>query len=114
MTAFRESDMVRFLEAKAQKELGPEFKVASYDVKFGEAKLVPKEQKLTVPVTFKGIFAYAIDVSNFKGLAKGKAEDDLKSLIFGMPGVQSATVNLWPFWVKSVPPKEDKIMVNVE
>ena len=115
MTAFREGDMVRFLEAKAQKELGPEFKVSSdYDLKFGEAKLIPKEQKLTVSVTFKGMFAYAIDISNFKGLAKGKAEDDLKSLIFGMPGVQSATVNLWPFWVKSVPPKEDKIMVNVE
>lgn len=114
MTAFRENDMVLFLEAKAQKELGPEFKVASYDLKFGEAKLVPKEDKLIVPVTFKGMLAYAIDVSNFKSLAKGKAENDLKSLIFGMPGVQSATVNLWPFWVKSVPVREDKITVSVE
>ena len=114
MMAFREDDMVRFLEAKAQQELGKEYKVESYELSFQNAAVDFVNQTMRVPVQFKGAFAHAIDTENFKSLAAGKAEEDLKTIIFGIPGVQSATVNLWPFWVSKVPKDTEKISVTVE
>lgn len=112
--AFREKDAISVLTAKAQKELGPEYALQDYDLSFQPASVDFQNQKASVPVQFKGNFAYAIDASRFVSQAAGKREADLRTLIEGMPAVQGATVKLWPFYVFSVPSKENRIKVVIE
>lgn len=112
--AFRTDDAVAVLTAKAQKELGSEYKLANYDLSFGPAQVDFGAGKANVPAQFKGNFAYAIDISNFKSLAAGKNESALAALVKPMPGVAKATVKLWPFWVFHVPNNQNKITVTIE
>ncbi len=112
--AFREKDAISVLTAKAQKELGPEYALADYDLSFQSASVDFQNQKASVPVQFKGNFAYTIDAPSFVSQAAGKREADLRALIEGMPSVSSATVKLWPFYVFSVPAKERKIKVIIK
>ena len=44
----------------------------------------------------------------------GKDEKSLQSLVFALPGLDKATISLWPFWVKRVPENEKKIKVEIE
>lgn len=112
--AFRTDDAIAVLTAKAQKELGREFKLANYDLSFGPAQIDFAAGKANVPTQFKGNFAYAIDISNFKPRAAGKNESALAALVKPMPGVAKATVKLWPFWVFHVPNNQNKITVTIE
>lgn len=50
-----------------------------------------------------------IDLNIIKGLPKNDAENTLLDL----PNVESAQVNLWPFWVTKVPSDEKKIELTI-
>lgn len=112
--AFRMGDAVAALTAKAQKELGSEYKLANYDLSFGATQVDFTAEKANVPVTFKGNFAYEIDTSNFLPQAAGKNEAALAELVKPMPGVAKATLKLWPFWVFRVPSNQNKITVTIQ
>ena len=37
----------------------------------------------------------------------GRSEEEVQNYFSGIPGVKNVTVDLWPFWVKSIPTVED-------
>lgn len=54
-----------------------------------------------------------LDTATIKQDAIGKKSGEVKSDLEGQPGVKSVTVKLSPFWVGTVPNKEDKITVII-
>lgn len=44
----------------------------------------------------------------------GRDKNEAVAYLEGLPGVRSGTVDLWPFWVQSVPRIEKRIMIDLE
>src|SRR3989344_2879482 len=70
--------------------------------------------KLTFPVRYTAILARKIDIEPLRSKIFGKPEVEFKAVIFSIPGLESATVSLWPFWVKKVPTSPDKVKIAVD
>lgn len=45
---------------------------------------------------------------------QGLNEEEVKKVLFDLPGLDRVTVNFWPFWVKTMPTKASKIEVIFE
>ncbi|NCN52864.1 hypothetical protein GW950_00165 [Candidatus Wolfebacteria bacterium] len=112
--SFKEDDINNVLENRAIKENGEEFNVKSFNLDYGLARADFNKGVLTFPVNYQAVMARNIDVESLKESILGKSEIDLKTTIFGLPGLKSATVSLWPFWVKNVPELLDKVEIIVE
>lgn len=58
--------------------------------------------------------AYAkIDTGKIKQEMAGKDENEIKSYLRGVAGVESAKVILSPFWVKRIPKNQEKTTINI-
>ena len=111
--AFREADAVKMLEEKMKKEKGSEYEFKSFEIKYGVARSDFNAGRLSFPATLKAVIAKSIDMEALRRQVKGKSEEELKTLIYGLPDLQSAEISLWPFWVKKVPQNEAKISIVV-
>ncbi|MBI2068652.1 MAG: hypothetical protein HYT67_00890 [Candidatus Yanofskybacteria bacterium] len=71
------------------------------------------ENLLEFTVAISGTAYAKIDTGKIKQELAGKDEDDIKSYLRGVAGVGSAKVILSPFWVKSIPNKPEKTIINI-
>jgi len=55
-----------------------------------------------------------IDIVNLKKLLAGKGEVEIRKTLSQIAEVQSAKINFWPFWVKTIPTQTDKIEIIIE
>lgn len=69
--------------------------------------------EVTATAHIATVWARSFDLESFKKSAVNKDKDELKTLIFALPGIRSAEVKLWPFWVQKVPDQDDRINVDV-
>jgi hypothetical protein len=70
------------------------------------------EATVAVRVTHTTIPMLSIDTLRSK--LAGRSVDEAKSYLEGLPGVRSASMNLWPFWVKSIPRIEKRVSLSFE
>ena len=112
--AFRENDLNDLLYKRAKQEGGTDFDARSHTLEYGIIRADFTKGIMTFPIDFKAVLARHIDVEDLKSKIIGKSENDLKTIIFSLPGLKSATISLWPFWVKTVPNSLDEITVIVE
>ena len=111
---FQENHLKDLLAKRAKKEGGEDFDLRSSTLEYGIVRADFAKGILSFPVDFKAVLARHIDIEDLKSKILGKSENDLKIAIFSLPGLKSATISLWPFWVKTVPNSLDKITVVVE
>ncbi len=71
------------------------------------------ENLLEFTVAVSGTAYAKIDTGKIKQEMAGKDEDEIKSYLRGVAGVESAKVILSPFWVKSIPDKQEKTTINI-
>ena len=112
--SFREEDALSVLTQRAINEKGADAELRSTDLQYGIARSDFKAGKLSFLVDFKASFASRIDQSALVSRILGKPEIDLKSTIFSLPGLDSAHISLWPFWVKTVPTDPEKIKIVID
>ncbi len=112
--AFRGSDVESLLAAKAKQQVGSEYTVGQHTVKYGWAEWDGNAIKINLPVDYKSVLIYGIDPNVVRGKVLERSEQELKALLVAMPGLESAKIKLWPFWVKSVPSSADKVRISVE
>ncbi len=112
--AFRESDMLELLKKKSLSDESENFEVRSHTLEYGIARVDFDKGRMTFPVDYKSVLARKIDAEALKGKILGKSEAELKQMVFELSGLESATISLWPFWVKTVPNNLNKITVIVE
>lgn len=114
MMAFRESDVAAALADRAAKEIGREYEKKSEELKYGLPKLDLAIGKMTVPIDYASVLAPIIKTIELKERIINKSERELKALLLATPGLESATVSLWPFWVRRVPENQEKIAVDIK
>lgn len=112
LVAFREPDLLGMLEERMRNEASPDFEVKSHEIEYGEPRF--SVGGMSFSVNYNAVLAKKVDVSELKKKLAGKSETDLKTAIFSVPGFASARAALWPFWVKAVPDKEEKISIIIE
>ncbi|MCL5017547.1 MAG: hypothetical protein M1155_02725 [Patescibacteria group bacterium] len=110
--AFKESDLIDILKQKAEAE-NSDYQVKSYDIQYGVAR-TDASGRMSFPVTFNAILSYKIDADQLKRAVAGNSDIDLRKAIFSLPGLDTANVSLWPFWVKTVPKNINKINVVID
>lgn len=112
--AFQEKELHQLLTDRMAKDVGVNYAVKSKELKYGKGRFDSSVGRLTFPIDFKSILAPILKIGELKEKIKSKSEPELKALLFGMPGLESATISLWPFWVRSVPGNDEKISVIVD
>jgi len=110
---FKEEDMKMLLEKRAKRDNGEEFEVRSSQLEYGLARADFDKGVLSFPVNYKAVLARRIDTDELRKNILGKSESELKLTVFALPGLKSATISLWPFWVQTVPIDSDKVTVEV-
>ncbi|MBU6142015.1 hypothetical protein KGO95_02775 [Patescibacteria group bacterium] len=111
--AFKESDAVSLLENKALSANTEQYAVGTTSLTYDLARADFTKGQISFPVHFSATLARVMDAAALKAKIAGKSETDLKTTIFALPGLDSATISLWPFWVKTVPTSPDKITVTI-
>lgn len=112
--AFKETDVVTMLEGKIAKAVGADYKIKESTLAYEKARADFNAGRLSFPVKFTSVLAKNIDVTDLRESIKGKSEASLRTIIYGLPGLQSAVISLWPFWVKSVPNQNSKINIIID
>lgn len=79
--------------------------VAKVDWENAESTVAIKVTHSTIP---------KISLDSLKEKLAGRTSDEAKEYLEGLPGVRSASMKLWPFWVKSIPRIEKRIEINLE
>jgi hypothetical protein len=92
---------------------GAEFEVKQYTATYGKGSIDTKG-RLSIPLTYTAELARVINPVEVRSKIQGRAEEELRTLIFSLPGLESAKISLWPFWVRRVPTNPDKIRIAVD
>ncbi len=112
--AFKETDVLAMLSAKIAKEVGEGYEMKEFNLAYEKTRADFNSGRLSFPVKFTSILAKKIDVDSLRGSIRGKSEAALRTIIYDLPGLESAVISLWPFWVQSVPSGENKITITVD
>ncbi len=114
LMAFREKDVVAMLSDRIKTESGGvDFLVKQYSAVYEKGAFDAKG-RFSVPISYEAELARTIDLAAVKSKIRGRGESELRSLIFSLPGLESAKISLWPFWVRRVPQDDDKIRIAVD
>lgn len=118
--AFKESDMKTFIAARRDSDpknkdfvAHEESAVLSYGAATGPNTLF-LSGKVAMPITYTVPLIHVLDEMKLKAAIAGKPQRELQTLILGTPGVVSASVDLWPFYVRSVPSSIEKITISTQ
>ncbi len=114
MMAFREKDLVTMLQAKAEKEAGQGLFLKHYSLEYGTPRFVVSAGRLELLVVYRAELVRDVDLAALRRLVLGKSETELKVAVLALPGLESAQISLWPFWVRSVPNREERVAINIQ
>ncbi len=111
---FKEDDVVQLLTQKARKDVGDQYNLRTSELHYGLSRVDFKAGRTSFLVDFKATLQYAVDVASLSQRVAGKRETELKSIIFGIPGLERAEFKLWPMWVSRVPNRQNRVQIRVD
>ncbi len=111
---FKEKDILVFMTDKMKSDKGQDFIFNNNNLKYGIANADFKNDSISLPIDFTAVVERPIDVNDLRKKIAGKSKVDLKTTIFALPGLASASVTLWPFYVKSIPEDTSSSKVKIE
>ncbi len=74
---------------------------------------INEDERIVIPIHINQGLIVKVDIEKLKKDIAGKNEAELKSYFSNMSGIKSTDVNLWPFWVKSIPSSYEKINIGI-
>lgn len=115
MIGVAESEASRFLDGYFAQQIKDSADQRVYDngaekTTFIDVKAV--DNGFTAKMTATAKFGPKIDDAAVKSEARGKSYGEVQSAIEGISGVESVDVKFSPFWVQTVPSKEERITVE--
>lgn len=111
---FKEQDLFNMLLGKIHKDAGSNFEVKDYKLSYGVPQINLEKGQLSFPIDYQSMLAKKIDIELLKEKVAGKSESELKTIIFSVPGLVSAKISLWPFWVRAVTRNTSRINIIEE
>lgn len=116
MMGVKEDDLEKIIAENVSEKIDTD-KQTILDYGLGEADFTLQNQQgqeMLVGIHATVVAGSDLDVKEIKKQVAGKKANDAKELIKENPGVTDVTVTYSPFWVSSIPNKQDKITVTVE
>lgn len=111
---FREEDVRAVLQSAMKSELQYETTIKHDSIEYGVARTDFAQNRATFPIQYSATLIRAVDTESLKAALLGKSKIDTKPVIFAVPGLESAKVTLWPFWVRSVPKDPEKLKLIIQ
>ncbi|MEK7640947.1 MAG: hypothetical protein AAB389_03045 [Patescibacteria group bacterium] len=112
--AFKETDLMKMLEKKINKELGGDYVIKTNELSYGKARADFANGRISFPIDFKSQVAKRIDAELLKSQVLGKSEKELRTLINALPDIESIGLSRWPFWVNRVPKNLSKVTLVID
>lgn len=115
MTGIDASELKTYLEAALKEKIPENEDQRIYDAGEKSAKLAEfaaNEKGGTVTLTAEGHVGPKIDDNDIKDRVKGKRFGDIQADLQSISGVKDVSVDMFPFWVKSVPSNTERISVK--
>ncbi|MCL5733652.1 MAG: hypothetical protein M1334_03260 [Patescibacteria group bacterium] len=110
---FQENDIKTILSDMWQAQY-PSTVARNLDISYGPATADFTKGQLTFQVSATSTLVSDINAGDFINQIMGKSENDLRSLIMGLPGIDKANISFWPFWVHSVPNSISRVKVVIQ
>lgn len=112
--ALREEDVVDILNQKVKSEFGKNFTMKEFELVYGEGRTDFRRGIMSFALEARADVVQFIDGEALRDAIANKSENELRAIVFGLPGIESANISLWPFWVQKVPSNKDKIAVTID
>jgi hypothetical protein len=109
---FKEKMLRNAITQRAKRNLEPNLRVVKLTLNYENPVADLEKERLTFLAV--GSIQFESDI-DFEGLRKnllGVDEKTLRVRIFTLPGLERATISLWPFWVKRVPLRLEKVKIT--
>ncbi len=113
---FKEANLLEMLRLKGldELELNESFVEKEKEIKYSQPLVEWEDGKMTLPLEYSAVFWSPVTEDKIKEASIGKSAVNLKTEILAMPYIEKLTVSFWPFWVKKVPNRESRIIINIE
>jgi len=111
--SFPADELELLLKFAAADNLGFAVDLNNLEISYSSVSADFSANTLRFTPSVRGGATRAIDVDTLKNEIAGLGADALKDYIVGLPGVESARISFWPFWVDKVPSAADKIKVVI-
>lgn len=114
--AIREKDLKDLVNSlvKTQLDKDREAKPDSVKVDYTVTSSDTKTGKLTLNVSASEEVAFIINADDLRKQLAGKSETEVRNFLKDLPKVQSAKITLWPFWVRSIPQRLERITIDIQ
>lgn len=83
----------------------------SFTKSVGDINWEDQKGAMTVRVTHTTVPNFSLDT--LKSKLSGRSEEEAEGYLRGLKGVQSASIDLWPFWVRTVPRIDQRIELDI-
>ncbi len=111
---FEEKTLEDSLVSKAKGGLPEGLRYLDFKSSYGSRSFDFSAGRMSFGATGSMAFENDVRVDEVTKAIVGKDEKSLQSLVFALPGLEKATISLWPFWVKKVPEDVKKIKVEID
>ncbi len=111
---FDESMLQKAIVSSLGSSYGSDVKVDDFNVSYSTSTPDFSGGKMVFNASGTVVYEPNIDVGKIKGDISGQTSDGLKATIFSLPGLESANVSFWPFWVNEVPKNTSNINIKVQ
>lgn len=112
--AFKENDLRELIRQNVDKTKDLVVISDKLNLSYLNSSFKETESLLEFTVSFRADAYSKVDLEQIKKGLAGKKEDDIKSYLRGISGIDSAKVILTPFWVSKIPKDEQKTLLNIE
>ncbi len=106
----REAIIGMVVDAEASSSL----EMIDFKLNYGTTTVDFSQSKLNFNISGSATLETKFDLEKFKASILHADETALRPIIYGLPGVEKADIQLWPFWVKKIPANSGKVELIVE
>lgn len=113
---FKESDLDIWIDQNVGSQIQAGYALTSGTraVTYGKPELNLAEGRMKLPFKVEQEIAGKIEVEAFKERISGKDENQIRQIIMQEPGIETASVTFWPFWVSKAPASINRIQVLIQ
>lgn len=111
--AFDETSLKQVVEDRLKVNTpGIEFELQNYEIEYTKANVDFEMGKAVIPFVVHSQWTKKFDVEKFKDAVAGRSIEAFNTYIAETSDIRSASVDLWPFWVRRMPENKNRVRVE--
>lgn len=111
---FDEDMLKQALIDKLKQNLTDNVEAIGFDVSYGTPQVDFEKETMRLSTSGSAVFAVHVDTAALANTLVNQDESAVRRTIFSLPGLETANVTLWPFWVHQVPSDPGKVKISVQ